>query len=68
MTQSWNPTHRLTCANGDSIEVMLVDDTEAYTSAEWETARRLTPDFERDEHGQWLFLGKPFAGTVEEVK
>ena len=62
---SFEPTHVITLASGDSFPVQLVDGV-AYTLAEWESGAGA--DYERDDDGYWLCQGRPFVGTVRRIR
>lgn len=62
--RKFNTTHVIQYYLADPILVML-DDRRAYTREEWE-AEDLA-DYELSDDGEWLFQGRPFAGTVDEV-
>lgn len=64
MKREFEPTHVITLADGERIEVQLVDGA-AYTHAEWNATD--AADYERQENGDWTFQGQPFDGTVEPI-
>ena len=60
----WIPTHAIDLGEGVKVKVMLADGA-AYTRAEWLAG--VPADYERDDNGDWLFQGQPFAGRVVAV-
>ena len=69
MATSFRPTHRIQTAR-ETVDVMTFTSHynspgPAFTSEEWEA--HAAADYERDEHGQWLFQGQPFSGRVGRI-